>query len=106
MNKSELQVKITAFSYNAVKNLTQEYKLDLIYKSAKEISKKEYSIQAIISKEQLNLLKEAGYKVEILKDFTTRPDPRLQVSQSNRFQMELEKLKKKQGGNNNTISKC
>jgi len=91
----EIKVRITAFSYKALKDLSREFNLDIVYRTAKEINENKYSVESFIFRKQMEKLKEAGYQIEILKDLTAIPDPRAQVSKINRYHNELDRLKKK-----------
>ena len=90
----ELKVKITAKNYEELRNLVKMSSLDLVFRTIKSVENNNYSIEAFIFQKQLDELRIKGYQVEILEDLTKRLDPRSQVSQTNRFQTELDRLRK------------
>ncbi|WNS46692.1 M14 family zinc carboxypeptidase [Paenibacillus sp. MMS20-IR301] len=72
-----LQALIHASSLQKLHEL-ENYSLDLVRSSAKQITEADYSVSGILSEEQLELLKKEGYTLEIELDATDIPAERLQ----------------------------
>lgn len=98
-NFPDLKVKIIALNYQSLMDLSRKYYLDIIHHTAKRLNENKYSVDAIIFRKQIDQLKNAGYQIEVLMDLTKIPD-RGQISKINRFQDELEQLRKDKGGSN------
>ena len=94
----DLKVKIIALNYQSLMDLSRKYNLNIVYRTAKKFNENKYSVDAIIFQKQIDQLKDAGYQIEVLRDLTKVPDG--QVSKINRFQDELERLRKNKGGSN------
>ncbi|MCE3199738.1 M14 family zinc carboxypeptidase [Paenibacillus sonchi] len=81
-----LQAVIHASSLEKLHQL-ENFNLDLARSSALQITGEDYSVSGILSEEQVEILKQAGYSLEIELDATDIPAQRLQdVYHGNRFE--------------------
>ena len=79
-------VRITARSYEQLRGL-DKYNLDLKKRTARQEGTDRFIVTGILTEEQINQVKSAGYVVEILSDLSQASKERTQeVSKTNRFE--------------------
>ena len=82
---SKFIVRITARSYEQLRSL-DKYQLDLKKRTARLEGTDKFIVTGILTEEQINQVKAAGYTVEILSDLSHAGEERTQeVSKTNRF---------------------
>lgn len=78
-------VRIEAKSYEELRGL-DKYHLDLKKRTARQEDKNRFIVTGILNDEQIQLVKSAGYTVEILSDLSQESKNRInEVSKTNRF---------------------
>ena len=84
-------VRITANSYEKLRELDKHH-LDLKERSARQEDTNKFIVIGILNDNQIQQVKSAGYKVEILSDLSQTSKERIkEVSKTNRFAQTQEK---------------
>jgi len=92
MKKLDFYVLITCEKDEDFKKLLGMHELDLECQPRKKSGNK-ILVSGLLTKEEINQLKELGFGIKIEKDIS-KYDSRKEVSKTNRYQSELDKLLK------------
>lgn len=61
-------VRIRTDTWDRLRDLQSLYDLDVFGQTAKQLEDGSFEIQGVLSKEQIGVLSEKGYRIEILED--------------------------------------